>query len=67
VVNNQGTPEIGFAVPGTPTYLEVNGQPQVLYKSPEGKLLLQVPQGLSSVMLQYRSDRKAGIVFTTSS
>jgi len=62
-MNNQGTPEVSFEVPGTPTYLEVNGSPQVLYKNPDGKLLAQVPPGTSNVMLQYRPERKRGVAF----
>lgn len=64
-VNNQGTPEVGLDVPGTPTYLEVNGSPQVLYKSPEGKMLVQLPPGQSSFMLQYRPERKNDVAVTS--
>jgi len=59
-LNNQGTPEIAIDVPGIATYLEVDGQPQVLYKSTDGKLLAQVPSGTSMVFVQYRGTQGAG-------
>jgi hypothetical protein len=55
--DNQGTPEIPLEVPGTATYLEINGVPQVLYKNADGKLVLQLGTGVQNVLLQYRTEQ----------
>ena len=54
-INNQGTAEIPLAIPGTAAYLEVDGTPQVLSKDSEGRLLLQLSQGMHRVVLQYKT------------
>jgi hypothetical protein len=54
---NRGVPELPLEVPGTPLYLEVGGQPQVLTKDKDGKLLIQMPTGSQNVYLQYSLDR----------
>lgn len=64
-VENQGTPEIPLKIPGTPTYLEVNREPQVLYKNTDGRLLVQVPSGSSTVFLQYRTDKATSRVLAS--
>jgi hypothetical protein len=54
-INNQGTAEIPLKIPGTAAYLEVDGTPQVLSKDSEGRLLLQLSQGMHRVLLQYKT------------
>lgn len=55
-INNQGTPEVPLEVPGRVTYLEIGGMPQVLSKDDKGRLLLQLPTGQQSVLVQYESN-----------
>ncbi len=59
-IQNQGSPEIPLRIPGKATYVEVNGQPQVLSKDPEGNLLLQLASGSNQVVFQYQPDREVG-------
>ncbi len=59
-INNQGMPEVALDVPGQVTYLEVGGQPQVLSRDKDGKLLLQLPSGVQNVLVQYLSKTEQG-------
>ncbi|MEK7357611.1 MAG: hypothetical protein AAB250_14255 [Bdellovibrionota bacterium] len=63
--NNQGMPEIPLEVPGRATYLEIAGVPQVLSKDDKGRLLLQLPTGYQSVLVQYETPAEVGGLFAS--
>ncbi len=55
VIQNQGAPEIPLNIEGTPTYVEVDGEGEPLYRSGDGSLLLRLPTGQHTVLVQYQS------------
>jgi hypothetical protein len=56
-IQNRGTPELAFKVPGRPVYLEIDSQPQVLAKDADGQLLTQIPNGDHRVLVQYKTEK----------
>lgn len=58
-IANQGTPEISLEVPGTALYMAVDGQASPLYKDDKGALLVSIPSGEHSLVIQYQPDSKA--------
>lgn len=63
-INNQGPPEIPLKIEGKVTYLEVNGTAAPLYKDDKDNLLVSIPQGNSSVLVQYRPKMEVAGVFS---
>ncbi len=70
VINNQGATEIPMTLRGTPTYLEINNQPQVLSKNDKDQLVLRIPTGdHQTATIQYKlaNDAPRGIASITDS
>ncbi len=64
-VENRGVPELPLKVPGKPLYLEVAGRPQVLTKDADGNLLIQLPTGNQSFLVQYEAPSEVNGTFSS--
>ncbi len=62
-INNQGTPEIPLKIPGKILYAEIGNIPQALFKDQAGQLVLQVPTGVQTVLIQYEGEVKGAMGF----
>jgi hypothetical protein len=58
-IENQGAPEIPLAITGTPTYIEIDGVAEPLYRSADGSLVLRLPTGQHEVLIQYQPKHSA--------
>jgi hypothetical protein len=61
-VENQGSPQLALEVPGRPSYLDVDGEPQLLYKDRDSRLTVPLASGAQTVTLQWESGPSVGLL-----
>jgi hypothetical protein len=57
VIDSPGGQELPLVVDGRPTFLEIDGQAQPLYRSEDHRLTVPLAQGKQSVTVQYQTGR----------
>ncbi|MCC6128796.1 MAG: hypothetical protein IT186_02610 [Acidobacteria bacterium] len=59
-LENMGSPQLALDVPGRPTYLDVDGEPQLLYRDSAGRLTVPLGMGPQTLTLQWEAPPDLG-------
>lgn len=60
-IENQGGARLALEVVGKPAFLEINGEPQLLYKDENARLTIPVGLGSQGMMVQYEGVKSLGL------